>query len=118
MKEKKFCVIQLLQSNLCTSSNKTHYFSLFRGQNFSLTKLKGLPKSLLPVCGKPLISHWIEIAESVPEIDEIVVVTNNHFYGLFSQWKSNLRSCKKGYVFLSLLKFEGTQKPYLNFILE
>jgi len=67
--------------------------------NFSLAKLKGLPKSLLPVCGKPLISHWIETADSLPEIDEIVVVTNNHFFKLFTQWKSNLKSDKEGFVF-------------------
>ena len=40
---------------------------------------------------KPLFEYARDL-----EIDEIVVVTNNHFFKLFSEWKSNLASAKKG----------------------
>ena len=95
-RSRKDCPKSRSSYDMLKTTEETHDFSF---SNFSLAKLKGLPKSLLPVCGKPLISHWIETADSLPEIDEIVVVTNNHFFKLFSEWKSNLRSDKKGWVF-------------------
>ena len=75
-------ILQLLNCKICF--------------NFSFSKLKGLPKPLLPICDKPLISHWIDIAEKVDAIDEIVVVTNSHFFPKFLEWKSHLQTGKKG----------------------
>ncbi|XP_064120572.1 uncharacterized protein LOC135225197 isoform X3 [Macrobrachium nipponense] len=40
------------------------------------THLMGVPKPLLPIGQKPLISHWMEIFEGVPGITSIVVVVN------------------------------------------
>ncbi len=73
--------------------------------HFSLSNLNGLPKSLLPICGKPLISHWIDSFENIEVIDEVIVVTNNHFLDFFLDWKSKLETAKKGSVsFLDLIK--------------
>ncbi|XP_023340637.1 uncharacterized protein LOC111710651 isoform X2 [Eurytemora carolleeae] len=50
--------------------------------------LLGIPKCLLPVGSKPLISHWI------PHLDltcqRIVVVTNQVFYAQLQLWKDQL----------------------------
>ena len=61
-----------------------------------LRSLADVPKPLLPVASKPLISHWIDSAADVDDIDEVIVVTNDHFYPLFLDWKSRLQSSKQG----------------------
>lgn len=47
---------------------------IFAGGVGTRMKSKGLPKQFLEVHGKPIIVHTIEIFESHPEIDAIVVV--------------------------------------------
>ena len=46
-----------------------------------------VPKPLIPVDGRPLINHWLELltAAGVPKSD-VFVVTNQHFYPHFSKW--------------------------------
>lgn len=46
-----------------------------------------VPKPLIPVDGRPLANHWLELLEAadIPKSD-IYVVTNAHFYPAFSKW--------------------------------
>lgn len=49
--------------------------------------LRGLPKPLLPIRGKALISYWMEqIKESRGWVDETYIVTNNLFFRQFKEW--------------------------------
>jgi len=47
---------------------------------------KDTPKPLLAVAGKPLIDYTVDKLKTMAGISEIVVVTNNKFYGHFCQW--------------------------------
>ena len=61
-----------------------------------LQNLIGVPKPLLPVASKPLITHWADLSDPVDAIDQIVVVTNGHFFGKLDHWKAGVKSSKKG----------------------
>jgi len=47
------------------------------------------PKSLLPIDGKPLLSHIVNKVTEVKDVDSIYVVTNDKFYNHFLKWKEN-----------------------------
>lgn len=47
------------------------------------------PKPLLQVGGKEIINHILSKLESVNEVKEVYIVTNDRFYPLFQQWKGN-----------------------------
>ncbi|MBI4308937.1 MAG: nucleotidyltransferase family protein [Candidatus Omnitrophica bacterium] len=47
---------------------------------------QGLPKPLLTVAGKSLIDHAIDKLRPIQGLTEIVVVSNNKFYGHFCAW--------------------------------
>ena len=47
---------------------------------------KDTPKPMLTVAGKGLIDHVVERLRSAQGVTEIVVVTNNKFYGHFTRW--------------------------------
>ena len=51
---------------------------------YPLTKDK--PKALLPIAGKPIISHIIEKIHKIPDIDEIIITSNAIFYKQFNSW--------------------------------
>ena len=51
---------------------------------YPLTKDKAKP--LLPVGDKPMIEWIVDKIKEVPEIDGIIVVTNDKFYETFKQW--------------------------------
>jgi len=55
-----------------------------------LTKNK--PKPLLEVKGKPLVEHIISHFSNIPEINEILVVTNEKFSLNFEQWAEEAKS--------------------------
>ncbi len=44
------------------------------------------PKPLLPVADKPLINHIVEKLKGLPELNQLIVVTNQKFYGHFVAW--------------------------------
>lgn len=52
---------------------------------YPLTRDKAKP--LLPIAGKAVIEHIISRIEQIAEIDEILVVTNDKFFGQFQQWQ-------------------------------
>lgn len=45
------------------------------------------PKPLLPVAGKAIIDHLVEKAGAVPDLGEIIVVTNRRFVSHFTAWR-------------------------------
>ena len=49
---------------------------------------KDTPKPLLDINGRPMIDYIVDKFTSVKEVTEIVVVTNNKFYGHFVAWKN------------------------------
>lgn len=53
------------------------------------------PKPLLPVAGKPVLEYSLDIIESLKEVDEILVVTNQKFSGHFERWSKEYKSGKK-----------------------
>jgi glucose-1-phosphate thymidylyltransferase len=56
---------------------------------------KDRPKPLLLVGKRTIVDYMIEKLDQVPEIDTIYIVTNNKFYGIFSEWQKTCRSKKK-----------------------
>ncbi|MBN1493286.1 MAG: nucleotidyltransferase family protein [Candidatus Omnitrophica bacterium] len=52
---------------------------------YPLTKDK--PKPLLPVNGKPIIEYSLEKIAKYQEIQNVYIITNNRFYGLFCEWQ-------------------------------
>ncbi len=56
---------------------------------------KNLPKPLLKVGDNKVIEHIISKIESVKDIDEIFIVTNEKFYPEFNKWLNNYKSSKK-----------------------
>ncbi len=60
---------------------------------YPLTKNK--PKALLEVGGKTILDNIVEKIESVPQIDEILVITNNKFSLDFEQWAQEKKTEKK-----------------------
>lgn len=44
------------------------------------------PKPLLSFVGKPIINHLLEKARNLKGLSEVIVVTNNRFYGAFRTW--------------------------------
>ena len=53
-------------------------------------ELEGVPKPLLPVSGKPVISHWMDILRSCPETkEEVYVVVNDANIGQFEEWAAD-----------------------------
>lgn len=51
---------------------------------YPLTKDK--PKALLPIHGRPLIYYLIDQAETLPDLEEIIVVSNHRFVDQFKAW--------------------------------
>lgn len=43
-------------------------------ENADHSQLRGIPKALLPINGKPLLSHWVEILQQVAKIDHVFIV--------------------------------------------
>ncbi len=53
---------------------------------------KGTPKALLKVQEKYLLDHILEKITPLQGIEEIMLVTNNRFYGIFQEWAKQQRS--------------------------
>ena len=49
--------------------------------------LFSLPKPLIPVDGRPLISHWLELALAAGlKPSDFYIITNEHFHKQFASW--------------------------------
>lgn len=48
--------------------------------------VKDTPKPLLQIAGRPLINYLMEKVRTQPDLKEIIVVTNDKFYGMFQLW--------------------------------
>jgi len=47
---------------------------------------KDTPKPLLKLRNKPIIDYILEQIEHVGDVDQVIIVTNNKFYGQFNDW--------------------------------
>ncbi|XP_060683970.1 glucose-1-phosphate adenylyltransferase isoform X1 [Hemiscyllium ocellatum] len=56
--------------------------------------LCGIPKPLLPVGNKALISHWMSAIEKIDCIDEVYVITNDLYYVKFEEWAKKFQRVK------------------------
>lgn len=56
---------------------------------------KDTPKPLLSIAGEPLLDHLIKKLESIPTLEQIVIVSNARFYKQFNQWKKTAPVEKK-----------------------
>ena len=53
-------------------------------------ELLNKPKPLLPVSGKPVISHWMEMLDACPETKgQVALIANDANYGEFEKWRRN-----------------------------
>jgi glucose-1-phosphate thymidylyltransferase len=49
---------------------------------------KNFPKPLLPIKGKPILDYILDDLNQIPEIDQILIVSNHKFIRLFVEWLS------------------------------
>ena len=59
---------------------------------FPLTE--NFPKALLEVGGKPIINYVIDEVNTLNEVDEIYLVTNNKYTPHFQEWADKLTNVK------------------------
>ena len=55
------------------------------------------PKALLTINNKPLLDYILEEVNTIDEVDEIYVITNNRYYNHFNSWayeKNNIKPIK------------------------
>jgi glucose-1-phosphate thymidylyltransferase len=45
------------------------------------------PKALLPIAKKPILNYIVDEIETIPSVNEIILVSNNKFYKNFIEWK-------------------------------
>ncbi|MDR1558282.1 MAG: NTP transferase domain-containing protein, partial [Clostridiales bacterium] len=50
------------------------------------------PKALLKIQGKAIIDYIVEQINTVPDIDEIIVISNHKFAAQFNDWAATARS--------------------------
>lgn len=69
--------------------------------------IKDLPKALLDIQGKPIVDYVLERIKDLPQLTEVILVTNNKFYSIFEDW------AKKKKDFRCPIKIinDGTQTP-------
>lgn len=53
---------------------------------------KDRPKALLEIGGRHMLDYLMDEIESVPEIDEAILVTNSRFYRQFADWAAGRRN--------------------------
>lgn len=56
------------------------------------------PKSLLHVGGRPVLDYLVEQLDAAPEIERMLLVTNDRFAGHFERWASNVEWSKPLHV--------------------
>ena len=56
--------------------------------------IKDTPKPLLVVGNKPIIDHLLKKIERLPDLKEVIVVTNKKFFNLFEDWAQQYKTWK------------------------
>ena len=54
------------------------------------------PKALLPVAGKPMVEHVVGRLATMPDVDEILLVTNTKFARHFAEWSAGYTPPRPG----------------------
>ena len=49
------------------------------------------PKSLIPLNGEALLTHFVRKLEPLPSLEQIVIVSNGRFYDHFCKWRETLK---------------------------
>jgi glucose-1-phosphate thymidylyltransferase len=52
--------------------------------------IEDTPKPLLEIAGKPIINYLLDGIRMLPQLGEVLVVTNNKFVGHFEAWKTQM----------------------------
>ena len=55
--------------------------------------VKDTPKALLEIKAKPLVNYILEKVAALPDLDEVILVTNNKFYAAFQDWAERQTAC-------------------------
>lgn len=75
------------------------------------TRLKEIaentPKPLLPINGKPMLNYIVDRISTLEGLNEILVVTNNKFFGHFTEWKESLPQASYDVTIVN----DGTNSP-------
>lgn len=80
------------------------------GYGTRLSSLSGdLPKCLLPVGGKPILTHLYKKISLIPEVSDVVVSTNRRFEPLMREWATEERG--KQIRIMADDSFEEEEKP-------
>ncbi len=64
------------------------------GGNDNFKHLIGVPKGLLPIGKHPLMTHWMKILETVEDIDQVYMVTDDVHYKEWAEWAQDWPSVK------------------------
>ncbi len=51
---------------------------------------KDFPKAFMKINNKPIINYALDRINEIPEIDKIIIITNNKFFSVFEEWKSQV----------------------------
>ena len=55
---------------------------------------KYIPKAFMKINNKPIINYIIDKINEIPEINQIIVITNNKFYSVFEEWQQHIQQEK------------------------
>ncbi|MBI4017081.1 MAG: nucleotidyltransferase family protein [Candidatus Aenigmarchaeota archaeon] len=59
---------------------------------------ENMPKALLPVGGRPMLSRIVDKINEITEVDEIVIVSNDRFASHFTKWAQTAMTDKNIHV--------------------
>lgn len=62
------------------------------------------PKALLPIAGKPILDYIVDEIETIDAVNELVIVSNDKFYGNFVKWNEK----RKSHINISVLNDNTT----------
>ena len=55
---------------------------------------KNFPKPLLKIGNSTILGRMLDDIDTIPEIDEHIIITNHKFAGIFEEWKKDLHDSK------------------------
>ena len=69
---------------------------------------KDMPKSLLPLGSRRIIDFILDAIDKLPDVSDIILISNSKFYGKFSEWADSLD--RTGKAPIQVLD-DGTDSP-------